>query len=47
MEAGHMIAIDPPVRILTFSLASGGRPHMQHRPPRQSGKSVFLFGDTI
>ena len=30
-KAGHMIAIDPPVRFLTFPLASEGRPHMHQR----------------
>jgi hypothetical protein len=31
-KAGHMIAVDPPVRILTFSLASKG-PFSNRVPP--------------
>jgi hypothetical protein len=27
-QAGHMLAIDPPVKILIEALASRGRPHM-------------------
>ena len=30
-QAGHMIAIDPPVRFLTFLLHPRGRPHMARR----------------
>ena len=37
-KAGHMIAIDPPVRFLIFSLASRGRPHMPQRLSRADCK---------
>jgi hypothetical protein len=30
-KAGHMIAIDPPVKILIFLLHPRGRPHMHQR----------------
>jgi hypothetical protein len=30
-QAGHMIAVDPPVKLLTFLLHPRGRPHVHQR----------------
>src|SRR5271169_6735591 len=40
-QAGHMIAIDPPVRILIFSLASEGP--STHAPRRLTDFKVLTF----
>src|SRR4051794_30380873 len=44
-KAGHMIAVDPPVKLLMYLLHPRGRPHMTQGPvPRQQCFQFVLPG---